>query len=142
MSVPLPDDATWSAYENAYNREAYAHICREFNTQPHTDWRRKGLPNYGLGNATTDGRVLSDGWFYPSHVFGWTGTNIYNLRHDLKMSSGWYQDSFTDPTGNTIHVDYIEQDPDPAWTTFIPDTSQGFTQAGVVRLDDSIRTYV
>ena len=29
-----------------------------------------------------------------------------------------------------------------AWTTFIPDTSEGFTQAAVERLNDSIRTYV
>ena len=29
-----------------------------------------------------------------------------------------------------------------AWTTFILDKGQGFTQAGVVRLSDSIRTYV
>ena len=29
-----------------------------------------------------------------------------------------------------------------AWTMFIPDKSEGFTQAGVERLSDSIRTYV
>ena len=29
-----------------------------------------------------------------------------------------------------------------AWTTFVLDKSEGFTQAGVERLDDSIRTYV
>ena len=29
-----------------------------------------------------------------------------------------------------------------AWTTFILDKSEGFTQAGVERLNDSIRTYV
>ena len=29
-----------------------------------------------------------------------------------------------------------------AWTTFVLDKSEGFTQAGVERLNDSIRTYV
>ena len=29
-----------------------------------------------------------------------------------------------------------------AWTMFIPDTSEGFTQADVERLNDSIRTYL
>ena len=29
-----------------------------------------------------------------------------------------------------------------AWTTFVLDKSVGFTQAGVERLNDSIRTYV
>ena len=30
----------------------------------------------------------------------------------------------------------------PAWTTFVLDESEGFTQAGVERINDSIRTYV
>ena len=29
-----------------------------------------------------------------------------------------------------------------AWTTFVFDKSEGFTQAGVERLNDSLRTYV
>ena len=36
----------------------------------------------------------------------------------------------------------IEQKHSNAWTTFILDEGKGFTQAGVERLNDSIRTYV
>ena len=35
-----------------------------------------------------------------------------------------------------------KRDISAAWTTFVLDKSNGFTQAGVTRLNDSIRTYV
>ena len=54
--------------------------------------------------------------------------------------------SFTKPTTNdSLHVDFITQDDpdaDYAWTTFVLDKSEGFTQPGVERINDSIRTYV
>ena len=42
------------------------------------------------------------------------------------------------------HIDFIEQNPgvEDASSTFVLDKSKGFTQAGVERLNDSIRTYV
>jgi hypothetical protein len=39
-------------------------------------------------------------------------------------------------------VDFIQQDAPTLWKTFILDKSTGFTLPGVVRLNDSIRTYV
>ena len=44
----------------------------------------------------------------------------------------------------TFTVDYIGQgeDADTAWGTFILGRSEGFTRAGVERINDSIRTYV
>ena len=48
-------------------------------------------------------------------------------------------------TNSLLHVDFIKQDfpgADEAWRTFILDKSDGFTQPGVERLNDSIRTYV
>ena len=54
--------------------------------------------------------------------------------------------SFTErTTSDVLHVDYIKQDTpgaEQAWKTFILDKSEGFTQPGVERLNDSIRTYV
>ena len=42
-----------------------------------------------------------------------------------------------------MHIDYIAQgtEANSAWTTFILDDSNGFTRAGVERINDSIRTY-
>ena len=44
----------------------------------------------------------------------------------------------------TFTVDYIDQGAEGgnAWTTFVLDKSDGFTQPGVERINDSIRTYV
>ena len=40
-------------------------------------------------------------------------------------------------------IDYIDQgaEGDNAWMTFVLDTSEGFTQPGIDRIIDSIRTY-
>ena len=42
-----------------------------------------------------------------------------------------------------MQIDYIAQgtEANSAWTTFILDDSNGFTRAGVERINDSIRTY-
>ena len=45
-------------------------------------------------------------------------------------------------TNNVLHVDYIAHDPEVSWATFIVDKLVGFSQPGVERLNDSIRTYV
>jgi hypothetical protein len=147
MKAPLPEETSWNALgENTYDRKAYEQICAEFGVDPNTDWRRKNLPNYGLGNVYTNGHIIGDGWYYPNHVFGWRGQiggDGTNITHDLKAPSGWLKESFTEATASgVLHADYIAQDETPAWTTFILDKSEGFTQAGVVRLDDSIQMYV
>ena len=50
--------------------------------------------------------------------------------------------SFTDYKSDTkMHIDYIAQGPEATWTTFILDNSEGFTKAGVERINESIRTY-
>ncbi|MEW8560691.1 MAG: hypothetical protein AB2541_01260 [Candidatus Thiodiazotropha sp.] len=59
------------------------------------------------------------------------------------------------PSGEYRHAHYSDaplfhpkddmhhnRDNSGAWMTFILDKSEGFTQAGVERLNDSIRTYV
>ena len=127
----MPQDRAWGAFDNPYDRRAYEQICNEFGVSPHTNWRVKA-PNNGLGRvyfyATRSGYVPVGGGVGPS--------GHYN---SAKMS-------FTKPTTNdSLHVDFITQDDpdaDHAWTTFVLDKSEGFTQPGVERINDSIRTYV
>lgn len=130
IQASLPQDQAWQATNNSYDRRAYERICSEFGISPHTDWRVKG-PNHGLGRV----------YFYVTHVgyrpvYGAGDPNHYN---PAMMS-------FTKNTSNSsLHVDFIKQDAhnaDTSWSTFISDTSQGFTHPGVERLNDSIRTYV
>ena len=123
IQAPLPQDQAWDAFNNPYDRRAFERICNEFGVSPHSNWRNKG-PNNGLGLA----------YFYTRH-FGYIPVQDGHFDPD-KMS-------FTGTTTNDkLHVDYIAQGRPDAWKTSILDKSDGFTQPGVNRLNDSIRTYV
>ena len=126
LQVPLPQDQAWDPFQNPYDRRAYERLCREFGVDPATDWRANG-PNRGLG------RVYN---YWTNNGYHPVGNGEYD---SSKMS-------FTRQTSNRyIHVDFIKQDApnaDTAWGTFVLDKSEGFTSAGIERLNDSIRTYV
>ena len=130
IQAPLSQDQAWSATNNPYDRRAYERICNEFGVSPHTDWHVPG-PNHGLGRV----------YFYA------TGAG-YVPAYGAIDSDNYDPDrmSFTKATGGKIvHVDFVKQDQPGAgegWRHFILDKSQGFTRAGVERLNDSIRTYV
>ena len=116
LKVALPGDQSHSWYQNAYDARAYKRLCTEFGVSPDTDWRQK-LDHgcQGLGSWST--------YMVPSGAY----------RH------AHYSDGpFFHPMGAIRH----NRDISGAWTMFIPDKSEGFTQAGVERLNDSIRTYV
>ena len=92
------------------------HLLVELKVAPTTDWKQK-LDNgcQGLGSWST--------YMEPSGAY----------RH------AHYSDGpFFHPMDAIRH----RRDISGAWTMFILDKSEGFTQAGVERLNDSIRTYV
>ena len=116
LKVALPGDTSYSWYQNAYDARAYKRLCTEFGVAPTTDWRQK-------------------------------------LDHGCQGLDSW--STYTEPSGAYRHAHYSDgpffhpmdairhnRDISGAWTMFIPDKSEGFTQAGVERLNDSIRTYV
>ena len=126
MSAAMPQDPSWNAFDNNFDQKAYERICKEFNVDINTDWRQKQSDNQGLGGIynywTNDG-------YHPFDV----GTEYDKTKF-----------SFTDYNSSTkLHIDYIAQGPEAktAWSTFILDESNGFTKAGVERINDSIRTY-
>ena len=126
MSVALPQDTNWNAFDNSYNRSAYERISKEFNVDINSDWRQKQSENQGLG------RIYN----YYTHK------GYFPFDHGVEYDNKSF--SFTQPTSNDIiHIDYIAQgdEANSAWTTFILDNSKGFTRAGVERINDSIRTY-
>ena len=117
MRVPLPDDKSFCWYDNAYDKSAYHRICTEFGINPNKDFRQKlDDNNHGLGTFCS--------YFKPS--------GSYRLSHG----------GATAPFFNVN--DYIQHNVDitNAWTSFVLDNSVGYTQAGVQRLNDSIRIYV
>ena len=127
INAPLPQDKTWNAYNNTYNRTAYEKICAEFNVDPNSDWRQKESYNNGLG-------TIYDYWTNA----GYHPLNPIDSTYDNK------QMSFTNYESDvTFHIDYILQgkEADNSWTTFILEDGVGFTKAGIERINDSIRTY-
>ncbi|MEW8317033.1 MAG: hypothetical protein AB2653_18585 [Candidatus Thiodiazotropha endolucinida] len=116
LRVALPGDHSHSWHQNTFDSRAYKRLCSEFGVSPDTDWRQK-LDHgcQGLGSWST--------FMTPSGEY----------RH-----SHYSDGPFFHPKDAIRH----NRDISRAWTTFILDKSDGFTQAGVERLNDSIRTYV
>ena len=116
LRVALPGDKSYSWYENAYDSRAYKRLCAEFAIPPEQDWRQK-LDHgcQGLGSWST--------FITPSVAY----------RH-AHVAQG----PFFHPRDAMRH----NRDISGAWTTFVLDKSEDFTQVGVERLNDSIRTYV
>ena len=116
LKVALPGDQSHSWYQNAYDARAYKRLCNEFGASPDIDWRQK-------------------------------------LDHGCQGLSSW--STYMEPSGAYRHAHYPDgpffhpmdairhnRDISGASMMFIPDKSEGFTQASVERLNDSIRTYV
>ena len=116
LRVALPGDKSHSWYENPYNSRAYKRLCFEFGVSPDRDRRQKLYHGcQGLGSWRT--------FMIPSGAY----------RH-----ANVAQGPFFHPKDSMRHNRNISG----AWTTFVLDRSEGFTQAGVERLNDLIRTYV
>ena len=49
MSIALPQDTSWNAFDNSYDRSAYERICNEINVDVNADWIQKQNDNQGLG---------------------------------------------------------------------------------------------
>ena len=125
MGVALPQDTSWNAFNNTYNRTAYERICKEFNVDVNADWRQKQSYNNGLG-------TIYDYWTHH----GYHPLNPPDTKYDNKHMS------FTNyESDQTFHIDYIAQGSEATYSTLILDNSDGFTRAGVERINDSIRTY-
>ena len=116
MRVALPGDKSYSWYENAYDSRAYKRLCAEFAVPPEQDWRQKVDHGcQGLGAWSTF--MTTSSTDRHAHVA---------------------QGPFFHPKDAMRHYCDISG----AWTTFVLDKSEGFTQAGVKSLNDSIRRYV
>ena len=129
MQTPLPQDDAWDPLKNPYGRRAYERIGSEFGVSKVTNWHVKGANN-GLGRV----------YFYAS-LKGYIPAygNLADHYDFTRMT-------FKNRTSNHMtHNDFLKQDEpnaDIAWTTFVLRSSEGFTRAGIGRINDSIRTYV
>ena len=116
LRVALPRDKSYSWYENAYDSRAYKWLCTEFAGPPEQDRRQK--VNHGC-----QGLGVWSTFMTPS--------GAYRNAHVAKGP-------FFHPKDAMRH----NRDISGPWTTFVFDKLESFTQAGVERLNDSIRAYV
>ena len=153
LSIALPQDKSWNAFNNSYDRGAYERICKEFNVDPNADWRQKMYPSGdGLGVIYTTSHTA---WKRTDFRHDNSSQHIASsTASDLDLSKMTFGPEV--PGGRhcgissceylppkKVHIDYLQQADDvkDVWTTFVLDTSKGFTRAGVERINESIRTY-
>ena len=124
MSCPIPGDRIFSPSNNHINMLKYQKLCNEFNVSSGADFRFKGGDNGGLGTM----------YFY------WT-TMGYLPLHGCHYDPIKYR--FEHHPGIRLIIEFVKQDvASEGWKQFILEDSKGFTRAGAVRIDDSIRNYV
>lgn len=155
MQVALPKDPSFNANNNTYNKRKYNNICDEFNIPYDIFWGPQHENNYGMGEMTiiekhTHGNNQSNPKVtitkYKSKMFfnpkKFTFENI-NPKY-VKWHAGDY---ITQAVGRWVidkakkQVETIKQKK-AHWSTFILDNSNGFTPAGMVRINESIRSFV
>jgi hypothetical protein len=121
----LPGDPTFSKTNNHYDIPSYKRICAEFGISPESDFRFKKGANHGLGKV-----------FIYATGLGLTPTDY--------EYPGW--NKFSDEGGkaadgnliNLIRNDLAEKQFD----YFMISKSEGLSQAGMARLNQSIEAYV
>ena len=116
LECPLPGDNSFNELNNNINLSKYFKLCNEFNINPNTDFRCKSGSMSGLGILYTKefGKVMPE------------------------------QDDIRQLNWNDLHLYFqnIQQQNNNGWIYFILENSEGFTQPGIQRINQSIRTYL
>ena len=158
MECPLPSDQSFNEMNNIFNKGAFKRICAEFNIPSDSgvqadfqaDFRQKLDPSNGMGAI----RYYTVHTTYSHHHMRMKKEKVLETGGDYDPSRGDFTTT-TSPTSNKFgsgpshvyKIEYIEQnfknnDPMTSVGSFVLDKSNGFTQAGVARINDSIRAYV
>jgi len=121
-----PGDPPFNQYNNHYDVASYKRICSEFSIAPSSDFCFTHGENHGLGSV---------------YVYA---TGAGPSKTDYKYPE-W--NKFSDEGGKAINGDliyYIEpgaaSEAQSDW--FSPNTANGFTQAGLARINQSIEAFV
>ena len=148
MECPLPTHRSWNPLNNGIDINAFEQLCAEFKISS-ADFRQKLDPSNGMGAIR----------YYTVHTT-YSHHHMRMKKEKVLETGGDYDSSLSDFTveipssgkfgsgpSHVYKIEYIEQnfknnDPMTSVGSFVLDKSNGFTQAGVARINDSIRTYV
>ena len=125
-SIALPGDPPFNEKDNRYDIPSYKRICKEFNISTDSDFRCHKGDNHGLGSV-----YIWVSWVGPSkagHESSYPGF--------FKFSEEGGEGS----KGNLLQ--YILNDVDNGYEYFLTRVSNGLTNAGQARLNQSIEALV
>ena len=153
MKCPLPTHRSWNPLNNGIDMNAFEQLCAEFKISS-ADFRQKLDPSKGMG-AT---KYYTTHTTYSHHHMRMKNEKVLETGGDYDPSIGGFtveissSGKFGSGPSHVYKIEYIEQtfslQPSTkgsfldAIGSFVLDKSSGFTQAGVSRINDSIRTYV
>jgi hypothetical protein len=123
MSCSIPGESIFKEMDNRIDMLKFQKLCNEFDVK-NKDFRFKGGDNGGLGT-----------------MYNYFSRMGYRPLKGIVYNSNRFQ-FISNSTNGVYKIDYVKQDVAiEGWKQFLLEKSNGFTKAGVVRLDDSIRTY-
>ena len=145
MQCPLPNDDLFNALNNPFDKTNFEKICTEFGISSKSDFRQKLDYSEGLGTVR----------YYSLHGLKSKPTKVFEKGRDYDPSQKWTvfipaSGKFGAHDQHRYKIEYIEQyfskdkigSQFDAIGSFVLDKSVGFTQAGISRINDSIRTFV
>ena len=153
MKCPLPTHRSWNPLNNGIDMNAFEQRCAEVKISS-ADFRQKLDPSKGMG-AT---KYYTTHTTYSHHHMRMKKEKVLETGGDYDPSSGGFtveissSGKFGSGPSHVYKIEYIEQTFSLQSSTkgsfldaigsFVLDKSSGFTQSGVSRINDSIRTYV
>ena len=123
---PLPGDPTLNQFDNKYDVASYKKTCAEFGIVPSSDFRYTEAANHGLGSVYIDA----------------TGLGLNKTSDDYPGSNKFSDESGSGDKGNLIYYIEADDNADVQADFFCPNRTEGLTQAGVSRINQSIEAFV
>ena len=154
MECPLPTDQSWNPLNNGIDMSAFERICAEFEIPSKADFRQRLDNSHGMGSFYFYKKFYQYKFIVSKKWTELTNGGDYDPSMNWKISI--HADRFKGADEQTDKIEYIKQtfskqlstdpstegNPFDAIGSFVLDKSSGFTQSGVSRINDSIRTYV
>ena len=130
-------DFTFSQTENKYDSPSYKRICAEFGVDPNTDFRFTHGQNHGLGYCYVPGDPQPyKNWTYPPATLDNPSSQRFSDERGSATQTG---NKFL---GNELDHIINEQGSDHQFDWFVPNKSDGLTQVGLSRTNQSIEAFV